>query len=43
MQNKSTTEIMEMLGVSRAVVAVRLFRARARLRKLLRVSKRRLT
>jgi RNA polymerase sigma-70 factor (ECF subfamily) len=38
-QNKSTAEIMETLGVSRAVVAVRLFRARARLRKLLRVSK----
>ena len=38
MQNKSTAEIMETLGVSRAVVAVRLFRARARLRKLLRVS-----
>jgi len=39
MENKSTTEIMETLGVSRAVVAVRLFRARARLRTLLRVSK----
>lgn len=39
MQNKSTAEIMKTLGVSRAVVAVRLFRARARLRKLLRVSK----
>jgi RNA polymerase sigma factor (sigma-70 family) len=39
MQNKTTAEIMETLGVSRAVVAVRLFRARARLRKLLRVSK----
>jgi RNA polymerase sigma-70 factor (ECF subfamily) len=39
MQNKSTAEIVEALGVSRAVVAVRLFRARARLRKLLRVSK----
>jgi RNA polymerase sigma-70 factor (ECF subfamily) len=39
MQNKSTAEIVETLGVSRAVVAVRLFRARARLRKLLRVSK----
>jgi len=39
MQNKTTTEIMETLGVSRAVVAVRLFRARARLRKLLRISK----
>jgi len=39
MQNKSTPEISETLGVSRAVVAVRLFRARARLRKLLRVSK----
>jgi len=38
MQNKSPAEIMETLGVSRAVVAVRLFRARARLRKLLRVS-----
>jgi RNA polymerase sigma factor (sigma-70 family) len=41
MQNKSTEEIMKTLGVSRAVVAVRLFRARARLRKLLRVSNRR--
>lgn len=40
MHNKSTAEIMKTLGVSRAVVAVRLFRARARLRKLLRVSKR---
>jgi RNA polymerase sigma-70 factor (ECF subfamily) len=39
MQNKSTAEIMETLGVSRAAVAVRLFRARARLRKLLRVYK----
>jgi RNA polymerase sigma-70 factor (ECF subfamily) len=39
MQNKSPAEIMETLGVSRAVVAVRLFRARARLRKLLRVPK----
>ncbi len=39
MQNKSVAEIAEMLGVSRAVVAVRLFRARARLKKLLRVSK----
>jgi len=39
MQNKSTAEIMDTLGVSRAVVAVRLFRARARLRRLLRVSK----
>ena len=39
MQNKSPSEIMKTLGVSRAVVAVRLFRARARLRKLLRVTK----
>jgi RNA polymerase sigma factor (sigma-70 family) len=39
MQNKSPAEIVETLGVSRAVVAVRLFRARARLRKLLRVAK----
>jgi len=39
MQNKSPAHIMETLGVSRAVVAVRLFRARARLKKLLRVSK----
>jgi RNA polymerase sigma-70 factor (ECF subfamily) len=39
MQNKSPSEIMKTLGVSRAVVAVRLFRARARLRKLLRVSR----
>jgi len=40
MQNKSPAEIMETLGVSRTVVAVRLFRVRARLKKLLRVSKR---
>jgi len=39
MQNKSPAQIMETLGVSRAVVAVRLFRARARLRKLLRLTK----
>ena len=38
MQNKSVAEIASGLGVSRTVVAVRLFRARARLRKLLRVS-----
>jgi RNA polymerase sigma-70 factor (ECF subfamily) len=39
MQNKSPAEIVETLGVSRAVVAVRLFRARARLRKLHLLSK----
>lgn len=37
MQNKSLTEIASELGVSRTAVAVRLFRARARLRALLRV------
>jgi RNA polymerase sigma-70 factor, ECF subfamily len=36
MHNKSTEEISTMLGVSRTVVGVRLFRARSRLRKLLR-------
>ena len=36
MQNKSIAEIARALGVSRTVVAVRLFRSRARLRKLLR-------
>jgi RNA polymerase sigma-70 factor (ECF subfamily) len=39
LQDKSTKEIMETLGISRAVVAIRLFRARAQLRKLLKVSK----
>jgi RNA polymerase sigma-70 factor (ECF subfamily) len=37
MQNKSVTEIATRLGVSRTVVAVRLFRTRAQLRRLLRV------
>jgi RNA polymerase sigma-70 factor (ECF subfamily) len=36
MQNKSVTEIATQQGVSRTVVAVRLFRTRARLRRLLR-------
>jgi DNA-directed RNA polymerase specialized sigma24 family protein len=36
MQNKSVTEIAAQQGVSRTVVAVRLFRTRARLRTLLR-------
>jgi RNA polymerase sigma factor (sigma-70 family) len=36
-----TAEIAETLGVSRTAVAVRLFRARARLKKLLRISQRR--
>src|SRR5262245_45351379 len=35
MQNKRIAEIAEGLGVSRTVVAVRLFRSRARLKKLL--------
>jgi len=35
MQNMNTAAIAKMLGVSRTVVAVRLFRARARLRRLL--------
>jgi len=39
LHDKSTREIMETLGISRAVVAIRLFRARAQLRKLLKVSK----
>jgi RNA polymerase sigma-70 factor, ECF subfamily len=39
LQDKSTKEIMETLGISRGVVAIRLFRARAQLRKLLKVSK----
>lgn len=38
MHNKSTADIAKMLGVSRTVIAVRLFRSRARLRKLLRIS-----
>src|SRR5687768_5730018 len=38
MQNKSIAEIATQLGVSRTVVAVRLFRTRAQLRKLLRAS-----
>jgi len=37
MHSKSTAEIGKMLGVSRTVIGVRLFRARARLKKLLRV------
>ena len=39
MQNKSVTEIAAALGVSNTAIAVRLFRSRARLRKLLRVHK----
>lgn len=35
MQKKNTAEIAKMLGISRTSVAVRLFRARKRLRKLL--------
>lgn len=35
MHNKSTAEIGRMLGVSRTVIGVRLFRSRARLKKLL--------
>ena len=38
MQNKSVTEIAARLGVSRTVVAVRLFRTRAQLRRLLRTA-----
>ena len=38
MQNKSVAEIATRLGVSRTVVAVRLFRTRAQLRKLLRAA-----
>ncbi len=39
MQNKSITEIAAAIGVSHTAIAVRLFRSRARLRKLLRVRK----
>jgi len=39
LQGKGTKEIMETLGISRAVVAIRMFRARAQLRTLLKVSK----
>ena len=39
LQGKGTKEIMETLDISRAVVAIRMFRARAQLRKLLKVSK----
>jgi RNA polymerase sigma-70 factor, ECF subfamily len=38
MQNKSIAEIATRLGVSRTVVAVRLFRTRAQLRRLLRAA-----
>ena len=38
MHNKSDTEIARMLGVSRGAIAVKLYRSRARLKKLLRAS-----
>ena len=38
MQNRSLADIATRLGVSRTVVAVRLFRARAQLRSLLRAA-----
>jgi RNA polymerase sigma-70 factor (ECF subfamily) len=41
MQNKTTAEIGKALGISRTHVAVRLFRARTRLRKLLTQEKKR--
>jgi RNA polymerase sigma-70 factor (ECF subfamily) len=38
MHNKSDVEIAEMLGMSRGAIALKLFRSRARLKKLLRAS-----
>jgi RNA polymerase sigma-70 factor (ECF subfamily) len=38
MHNKSDTEIARMLGVSRGAIALKLYRSRARLKKLLRAS-----
>jgi DNA-directed RNA polymerase specialized sigma24 family protein len=38
MHNKSDSEIARMLGVSRGTIAVKLFRSRMKLRKLLRES-----
>jgi RNA polymerase sigma factor (sigma-70 family) len=40
MQHKSIAEIASMLRVSRTVVGVRLFRARVRIRKLMRIGRR---
>jgi DNA-directed RNA polymerase specialized sigma24 family protein len=38
MHNKSDKEIARMLGVSRGAIALKLYRSRARLKKLLRAS-----